>query len=182
MWVLSESDPSSSDQPGAVWQRLAEAVEWCGARVDVANPATCFRSPPLRPRVMQGSYVAGVLDACTNRHFALGRRVSPRQDLAGGRILVYGPDEELSDGAAELETGGYFDANNCPPWDTWIALTEFSDGGRGRAAHLFSWVPPAFESLVDRGIYVNPEGCISWLEDWESPGHSEIIETLRTAR
>jgi hypothetical protein len=28
-----------------------------------------------------------------------------------------------------------------------------------------SWVSSAFVELVDRGIYVNPEDCIRWLDD-----------------
>jgi hypothetical protein len=88
----------------------------------------------------------------------------------------------LSDGAAEAETAGFFDVNNCPPWDTWVALTQFSDGARGRAAHLFAWVPPAFEAVAQRGIDVNPEVCIEWLDNWQAPGRSALIDALRGAR
>src|SRR5690242_12115275 len=118
MWTLSDADPSDSDAPGTLWLRLAETVAWCQARVDPAAPALCLRSPKTCPRVMQPSYAAGVRDVANNRQIALRPRPSQRRDLAGGRILVYGPDEELSDGAAEAETHGFFDVNNCPPWDT----------------------------------------------------------------
>jgi hypothetical protein len=128
---------------------------------------------------MQPSYARTVWDLATNRAGALKSQPVPRSDLGGGRILVYGPDEELSDGAAQLETNGYFDVYNCPPWDTWIALVQFSDGEKGRTAHLFSWVPPVFESVAQRGIDVNPEASILWLEDWRSPGPSVLVDALR---
>ena len=182
MWIYSESDPPSSASIDVIWGRLGETIDWCQARIDLDAPATCFRSPDLRPRVMQPSYAAGVRDAANNRQLALGRRASPRPDLAGGRILVYGPDEEMSDGAAEIESFGYLDINNCPPWDTWIALTEFADAKRGRAAHLFSWVPPGFVPLVQDGIDADPVDSISWLADWKAPAASELIDALRSAR
>jgi hypothetical protein len=114
-----------------------------------------------------------------NRSIALRPRPEPIPDLKGGRILVFAPDEELADGAAEEVTGGYLDVNNCPPWDTWVALTEFSNGNKGRAAHLFAWVPPSFIDSVDRGIGVNPEQCIQWLENWEDVAPNQIIAALR---
>jgi hypothetical protein len=182
MWTLSASDPSQSDPPETLWLRLAETIAWCEPRVDLASPDRCLRSPETRPRVMQPSYAAGVRNVADNRQWALRPCPDPRRDLAGGRILVYGPDEELADGAAEFETRGFFDVNNCPPRDTWLALTEFANGERGRAAHLFAWIPPAFVAAAARGIFVNPEGCIQWLEDWESPGQSDLIQALRAAR
>jgi hypothetical protein len=180
MWILSESEPTPAEGVEAIWQRLAETILWCAPRANRTEPSTCLRSADIRPRTLQPSYSAGVNDVAANRRLCLRQRVDPRRDLAGGRILVYGPDEELSDGAAEAETAGYLDVNNCPPWDTWISLTQFSDGASGRAAHLFSWVPPVFLDDVQRGIEVNPEQCIMWLEDWQAPGDSALIQALRT--
>lgn len=74
-------------------------------------------------------------------------------DLAGGRLLLYFPAENLADGAAEVASGGVFDVNNVPPWDTWVAYTSRT---------LISWIPPWLESLVEDGIKVNPEQCICW--------------------
>ena len=82
---------------------------------------------------------------------------------AGGRLLAYFPDEELSDGAAEAETNGFFDINNAPPWDTWVALFREPRRDRSTADCLVSWVPETFTQSVDRGISVNPEQCIQWL-------------------
>jgi hypothetical protein len=82
--------------------------------------------------------------------------------LEGGRLLVYFPDRELADGAAEAESQGYLDVHNAPPWDTWVAMV---DEASADGAYLLSWVPPEFIDLVHRGIAVNPEECIRWLDD-----------------
>jgi len=180
VWTLTSTEPDLKKEPlDTLWRRLAETVAWCAPRADVSAPETSLRDPRLRPRIMQPSYAATVKDVAINRQLALGSRLAPSEDLAGGRILVYGPDEELSDGMAEQETRGYFDVANCPPWDTWLAMAEFGKAGAGRSAHLFSWVPAGFIELVTFGIEVNPEACILWLEDWREPAPSAIISALR---
>jgi hypothetical protein len=75
-------------------------------------------------------------------------------DLNGGRILVYAPDENVSDGASEVASSGFFDLEDAPPWDLWVA---YGDGA------LFAWVPPALLTLAQRGIEVNVVDCIWWL-------------------
>jgi hypothetical protein len=74
-------------------------------------------------------------------------------DLAGGRLLLYFPTENLADGAAEVASGGVLDVNNVPPWDTWVEY---------HSRTLISWIPPWLESWVEDGIKVNPEQCICW--------------------
>src|SRR5262249_8737478 len=78
------------------------------------------------------------------------------QDLAGGRILLYAPADNLFDGAAQYASKGFFDVNNTPPWDTWMAFED---------KYLVSWVPPLLVDLVDAGINVNPEQCIMWADE-----------------
>jgi hypothetical protein len=98
--------------------------------------------------------------------------------LAGGRLLAYFPDDELSDGAAEAETRGFFDVNNAPPWDTWVALFRDEGGDVSTSDCLVSWVPGTLVKSVDRGIFVNPEGCIRWLAPPELP----ILAQIRAGR
>ena len=98
--------------------------------------------------------------------------------LAGGRLLAYFPDAELSDGAAEAETRGFFDVNNAPPWDTWVALFRDEGGDLSTSDCLVAWVPGALVESVDRGIYVNPEQCILWL----GPPKLSIVEQVRASR
>jgi hypothetical protein len=76
-------------------------------------------------------------------------------DLAGGRLLVYAPDENVEDGASQYQSKGYFDDQDAPPWDTWVCYFD---------RHLISWVPPSLLDLVQEGIAVNAVDCIHWVE------------------
>jgi hypothetical protein len=83
----------------------------------------------------------------------LGAQVTLPSPEDDGRLLHYWPQENLSCGAAEYSSNGFFDVHNVPPWDTWIS----SDGGA-----LVSWVPKILIPLAQAGIDANPEACIAW--------------------
>jgi hypothetical protein len=157
--VRSEPDISRTLEP--FWTSLSTTITWCLPRIDADLPATCLRSSGSRPRLFTTSHLDAVREALQHRYpsptptFAAG-------DLRGGRLLIYFPDQELADGAAEVESRGFFDVNNAPPWDTWVAFIHHDKSG---LSHLVSWVPPEFLSLADAGIEVNPEECILWLDD-----------------
>ena len=74
--------------------------------------------------------------------------------LAGGRLLLYGPDEQVADGASEYASNGFFDLCDAPPWDLWVAYSDDT---------LLTWVPPQLLGLAQRGIDANPVDCIGWL-------------------
>jgi hypothetical protein len=161
----TEPDCSTSLQP--FWDRLAETVAWCGPRADLGNPQGCLREPYLAPRPLEPSYFDAVRHVALDRQLKLGREWTPPVNpLSGGRLLIYFPDAELSDGAAEAETGGYFDVFNTPPWDTWVAFVhEPGPPDSSFANYLIAWVPPGYVGAASRGIEVNPEGCLAWLEE-----------------
>jgi hypothetical protein len=77
-------------------------------------------------------------------------------DLCDGRLLLFAPEDNLSDGAAEYASMGFFDVENVPPWDTWIVMF---------GKYLISWVPPQLIRLVKEGLDVSPEQCILWADD-----------------
>lgn len=104
------------------------------------------------------------------------------EDLEGGRLLIcFGPTESVWDGASEVESRGFFDEYDIPPWDSWLCWTretpeesqvrrqEFSrlrttflpdralDWER---SYLISWVPPQLIEVATSGIEVNPVDCI----------------------
>ena len=81
---------------------------------------------------------------------------SKSADLCDGRLLLYSPEDNLSDGAAEYVSFGFFDVDNVPPWDTWVTMF---------GKHLVSWVPPQLIRSVQEGLDVNPEQCIMWADD-----------------
>lgn len=76
--------------------------------------------------------------------------------VCDGRLLLFAPEDNLSDGAAEYASMGFFDVENVPPWDTWIVMF---------GKYLVSWVPPQLIRLVQEGLDVNPEQCILWAND-----------------
>ena len=176
-------DPSplvSCDDNSPFELRLAQAIAWCGALADLAQPQTSLRSPDLlQLSVFPISRASTVNQVLSRRgwHETIRpvRPTLPRDGLAGGRLLAYLPEEQLSDGAAELETHGFFDEDNVPPCDTWVGL--FANGAEYRSYAsdvLISWVPAEFVALAEQGINVNPEECIKWLADSDVPVAAEI--------
>jgi hypothetical protein len=164
---LVRCEPDCTASLDGFLARLRETVAWCAPRVDLTNPRGCLRDDHLRPRSLERSYFDAVRHVASWRAAKLGQsRHFPHPPLAGGRLLAYFPDAELCDGAAEIESGGYFDVFNTPPWDTWLAFAaDNDDPGDSYANYLIAWVPPAFLEAASRGIDVNPEQCIMWIED-----------------
>lgn len=82
-------------------------------------------------------------------------------------------DESVTDGASEAESEGFFDIQDLPPWDTWLAyiVEDKKDasayGNQITRSYLLSWVPPKMEALVTRGIEVNPVNCHEWHDEAE---------------
>lgn len=124
-----------------------------------------LRSEVLRPFALSlaesGADRSAIVDQVTNARSQIMRQ-SPKQPdsrsvaLREGRLLLFAPEENLSDGAAEYASMGFFDVDNVPPWDTWVVMVE---------KYLVSWVPPQLVRLVQEGLDVNPEQCILWADD-----------------
>jgi hypothetical protein len=73
-----------------------------------------------------------------------------------GRVLLYAPMENVSDGASEASSRGFFDGEDAPPWDLWF---RYKDGT------IFSWVPERLVSAAQAGIDANPVDCIHWADN-----------------
>jgi hypothetical protein len=94
--------------------------------------------------------------------------------LSRGRILAFAPDGTLQDGAANVATNGFLDDDNIPPWDTWIWYVTNDpvsnlEWWRGCDSYLLSWVPDSLIEVVASGIRVNPEKCVRWAIDLDTP-------------
>lgn len=122
-----------------------------------------LRSPELKPRkplseAGESEREALVREVVTTRSLRLiGKKENTRTeaDSGGGRLLLYVPEENLTDGAATYPSKGFFDVDNTPPWDIWVEYSERT---------LVSWVPTVLVELVEAGIEANIEGCIRWAE------------------
>ena len=120
-----------------------------------------LRSESLRPDFGAQCYdsaypwTAAVAHVVANRAALLRQNSSKNStaDVAHGRLLLYDPDENLADGAAEYSSSGFFDSNNVPPWDIWVGMANRT---------LVSWVPPVLVEAAQMGIDANPESCIRW--------------------
>ena len=139
---------------------------WDMAKVHEIVPlAQQLRTPSLRPAPFvypqSPAERAQIVEVVAEKR-ALQLRLSHRypqsllDDLAGGRLLQYAPDENLCDGAAQYSSKGFFDVDNIPPWDIWICFIE---------PYLISWVPPRLLDLASIGVDVNPEQCILWARE-----------------
>lgn len=76
-------------------------------------------------------------------------------DRTHGRLLLYTPCENVSDGASRFASSGFFDPNDCPPWDIWLQYVDRT---------LISWVPEALFPLAQAGIDGNVVECIKWAD------------------
>lgn len=166
-----------------IGMRLAETIAWCEPRAALADAKRCLRSESLTPWPLARDRAWTMRSVAMNRQPVAGRDLRPvarPADLRGGRLLVYFPDQNLADGAAEVASHGYFDIHNTPPWDTWITLGhDPSLGDNSTETFLLAWVPPIFVDLVRCGIEVNPEECIAWLEDAAINARAELRHLLR---
>jgi hypothetical protein len=153
-----------------VHQTLLEAMAW--HYLDVTDVGAKFlRSLELEPL---GDFYASknpaemVATLCIERSKLLNEKAAQRMDRVrkSGKLLLYYPKDSLFDGAAELASGGFFTANNEPPWNTWLYYGEIDPGLPDEAeGYLLSWVPEEYVQIAQRGIAVNPEGCLEWVSE-----------------
>jgi len=163
-------------------RRLAETIAWCAPKANGSDPKQCLRSMSMLPSVLarDRSMTVGTVAEYRANYARDVPRIARALDLAGGRLLVHFPDADLSDGAAEVESSGFFDLHNVPPWDTWIALADdgLAAADSSLRQYLVAWVPPALIECARRGVAVNPERCIAWLEDANVAARAEINRLL----
>jgi hypothetical protein len=154
-------------------QRLAETVAWCCGRAAVQDPKHSLRYDSLYPSILSETRADVVLNVLMYRGSWLQQQnikpIIEGRELRQGRLLCYFPDGNLADGASELASDGFFDINNIPPWDTWVGLYQSDLRDVSLKVYLISYVPEMFLQQAERGLEVNPEQCIMWLYDSDTP-------------
>jgi len=73
----------------------------------------------------------------------------------------------------EASPGGFFDADDLPPWATWFAHVETGSFG----GIVACWVPHALVTAADRGVVVIPV-CSAWWDDDPVPGERRLFPRL----
>ena len=164
-------------------RRLAETIAWCAPRARAEDPKHSLRSEELTPGLLARDRADMV------RSVAQYRRGSARdiavangaESMRGGRLLIYFPDADLADGAAEVQSRGFFDVHNVPPWDTWIALADDKPAVTDPSfqQYMIAWVPHELIACATAGIDVNPERCIAWLDESNVGARRELERLLR---
>ncbi len=170
---------------------LAQTMVWCATQDFQNDPTNSLRTAVLRPpSFLQLDSVPPrevMMDTLAEKRFKLLRfngkyRILPAKGLAGGRLVVYDPDQNRFDSMALVESFGYFDWDNLPPWDTWIAYVrdeEREQQGLSHASYLVAWVPPDLIERADAGIRANPERCLLWASDLDT-ARARRLEALDT--
>lgn len=77
-----------------------------------------------------------------------------------GKILVIDYGMNIPDGAAEPETGGFFDEWDMPPIDTWF----YNNSSLPNTGLLFAWIPEKFVGLAEIAIDTQFLGVLQWFE------------------
>lgn len=104
-------------------ERLNETIFWCTYSGSLAEPRTSLRTcePDRTDLASQDRQVFKVSLERSNRLRSTGKnKLSSSINLCGGRLLAYFPNDNLFDGVAEVESDGFFDVDNIPPYDTWV--------------------------------------------------------------
>jgi hypothetical protein len=140
---------------------LAATITWCRARFAIDRPKESLRSDELCPPI-----IITASNELAPIHHAVASVIQRRASILGtsgfddvkmgGRLLGFYVRQTVFDGVSEIETNGFLDDTNTPPWDTWVCMTD---------ELLVAWVPPAMVDDVQSAIICNTEGCIAWLTD-----------------
>jgi len=177
IWKRLSSDSQGVDDV-LLCARMAETVAWCDSLMSVED----LRPETLRPRLFHDGPDDLVCDVGQSRQHQLRHRKllvgyqSPV--VATGRFMLYFPDENLADGYAEVVSGGFFDVDNLPAYDTWVSFLSDADYPRQSARrYLLCYVPAPLIECAYAGIEGNPEECIVWL-DQSDASIRRRVETL----
>ena len=158
---------------------MQEALRWYEVNLGTAN-SFVMRSPELNPgQALTDSKDRQVLvDMVRAKRSRLltGRTPKAAELPKEGNLLIYYPDLTLSDGAAQLASEGFFDADNEPPWDTWVFCGRYDgfNNPEDYGTFLLSCIPRDFRHRVNRGIQINPERCLEWAKESRHPFVSEL--------
>ena len=184
IWRRFSGGPSVTDDELLV-ARLAETVAWCDSLTSLED----LRSTALTPRLFHDGPDDLVGDVGQSRQGQLRYKklLVPYESrvVTRGRFLLYFPDENLADGYAELVSGGFFDVNNLPAYDTWVSFFSEADHPRQSARrYLLCYVPAPFIECADAGVEGNPEACIVWLDqtDFSIRGRVEALTSRASNR
>jgi hypothetical protein len=165
IWQRGHVDPLRF-KPHLLQARLTEVIAWCDSLQNLSD----FRSEQLKPRLLHDGPDDLVCDIGHSRYHQLHYRklsiAQGRPMVSTGKFLLYFPDEDLCDGAAEVASSGFFDVFNLPAYDTWVSFFVEEDRTRKYPRrYLLCYIPRFMLAAAEAGVEVNPEQCIEWLHN-----------------
>jgi hypothetical protein len=161
--------------------RLYETAIWCERHLDLGSIGNCLRPRSIAPQFLSRHRWDSVEDVTILRRQELHRSGGDVRRPDMGRLLIYFPDANLSDSAAEVASQDFFDMYNAPPWGTWVAYFEDLNQASSLSSYLLAWVPKELIAVANAGIEVNPEQCVMWLADSDVSCRA-VIDSLGTRR
>jgi hypothetical protein len=136
-------------------------MRWCDGRADPAQPARSLRDLELVPWWFAGSPAAVVESFFSSRRYPRVVASASSASPPRGRLLACLPHRQLVDGAPEAQSSGFFDVNNTPPWECWVAYETPTDGSWDL---LLAWVPELLVPFADAGVQVCCDESLEWID------------------
>jgi hypothetical protein len=158
--VATDFDAEKGDDIETIRKRLGEAMAWFEHAANSSDDGFP-RSANLHPSHLETNRKTVVRWVAERRTY--GVKAPMPRGVINGRLLGYGPDETVLDGASEGATHGFFNWEDEPPWDLWLGWMVETSGGQ----YLVSWIPPSLLKTAQEGIDANPVDCIHWLPELE---------------
>jgi hypothetical protein len=163
--------------------RLAETIAWCVPRFSMDNIENSLRTPPIFLEHEKYEFIhpfqrqeidifADTVYAKRAKAVSVDIAENIQSELSGGRLLLFYMSNSTCDGIGPIESNGFIDICNFPPWDTWIYhgiecgkfIRAFPQDIRD-IEYIISWVPEEMIPLIDETIKTLAEQCLQWVED-----------------
>ena len=160
--------------------RLAETVAWCVPRFSMDDPKMSLRTPPKARDGIDDVFAGMDSEMMRFADSVFAKRANAlsvdmvenvQLGLANGRLVLLYMSDTLCDGIGPIESKGFIDECNFPPWDTWIYYGREPQRPHRKyceirdTEYLISWVPPQAIPLVNETILTLAEQCLQWVEN-----------------
>jgi hypothetical protein len=154
-------------------QSVIEAATW----IDKVNPQfedNFYRSEELRPTGVVLNWKPGFQrqhfeSVLRKRRQLLAQRgislLRKEELLDQGRLILTYPIDTIYDGMPGIESHGYFDYYELPPWDTWVDLTHSNSALIPYPDYVVAWVPNAQLAGVLSGHRLSMMANVNWLHE-----------------
>lgn len=149
---------------------LRETITWSTPRIDTGNPRWCLRSEVMRPPSDHWEsnnpglfnlpeYIQYVTE--TRSQLLADHDLDELANSVSGQLLVVDYNNTNHNEATEVESNGFFDWADNPPWDLWVC--EYDD-------NLICWIPAIFVDVVISSMQVE---CMDMLH-WVTPDNARL--------